>query len=161
VKRPSQIAGAFSFGVGSIELDFHAIRRRCYLLIASAEVAEFGRRAGLRIQWSNPWGFESPLSHLVSPVATHSAIFLESVSPSAKGLASAATRDRVLALHRIVVSIPLLHDRRANARRCGRSIFVFHNEPAADRSWQDANCLCRSFFCCSPPAETVTRPSAG
>jgi hypothetical protein len=32
-------------------------------LIASAEVAEFGRRAGLRIQWSNPWGFESPLSH--------------------------------------------------------------------------------------------------
>ena len=42
---------------------FHAIPRRCYLLIASAEVAEFGRRAGLRIQWSNPWGFESPLSH--------------------------------------------------------------------------------------------------
>jgi hypothetical protein len=32
--------------------------------MASAEVAEFGRRAGLRIQWSNPWGFESPLSHL-------------------------------------------------------------------------------------------------
>ena len=32
-------------------------------MIASAEVAEFGRRAGLRIQWSNPWGFESPLSH--------------------------------------------------------------------------------------------------
>ena len=23
-----------------------------------------GRRAGLRIQWGNPWGFESPLSHL-------------------------------------------------------------------------------------------------
>ena len=23
-----------------------------------------GRRAGLRIQWSNPWGFESPLSHV-------------------------------------------------------------------------------------------------
>src|SRR5688500_12237765 len=22
-----------------------------------------GRRAGLRIQWGNPWGFESPLSH--------------------------------------------------------------------------------------------------
>src|ERR1700694_6348726 len=32
--------------------------------MASAEVAEFGRRAGLRIQWSNPWAFESPLSHL-------------------------------------------------------------------------------------------------
>lgn len=28
-----------------------------------ARVAEFGRRAGLRIQWRNPWGFESPLSH--------------------------------------------------------------------------------------------------
>ena len=43
--------------------NFCAIRSHCYLLIASAEVAEFGRRAGLRIQWSNPWGFESPLSH--------------------------------------------------------------------------------------------------
>ena len=38
-------------------------------LIASAEVAEFGRRAGLRIQWSNPWGFESPLSHRVVSLA--------------------------------------------------------------------------------------------
>ena len=25
-----------------------------------------GRRAGLRIQWGNPWGFESPLSHHLS-----------------------------------------------------------------------------------------------
>lgn len=25
-----------------------------------------GRRAGLRIQWGNPWGFESPLSHLIT-----------------------------------------------------------------------------------------------
>src|SRR5204863_3850024 len=36
--------------------------RSCYFPLC-AEVAEFGRRAGLRIQWSNPWGFESPLSH--------------------------------------------------------------------------------------------------
>src|SRR4051812_3629683 len=36
--------------------------RSCYFPL-NAEVAEFGRRAGLRIQWSNPWGFESPLSH--------------------------------------------------------------------------------------------------
>ena len=29
-----------------------------------AEVAEFGRRAGLRIQWAlRSWGFKSPLRH--------------------------------------------------------------------------------------------------
>src|ERR1700757_4561248 len=27
------------------------------------ESGEIGRRAGLRIQWGNPWGFDSPLSH--------------------------------------------------------------------------------------------------
>src|SRR5216683_5716529 len=31
--------------------------------IASGESGGTGRRAGLRIQWGNPWGFNSPLSH--------------------------------------------------------------------------------------------------
>jgi hypothetical protein len=29
---------------------------------------ETGRRAGLRIQWGNPWEFESPLAHQINPI---------------------------------------------------------------------------------------------
>ena len=31
------------------------------------ESGGIGRRAGLRIQWGNPWEFESPLSHHLRP----------------------------------------------------------------------------------------------
>ena len=32
-------------------------------ILQSRESGGIGRRAGLRIQWGNPWEFESPLSH--------------------------------------------------------------------------------------------------
>src|SRR5205814_4163872 len=34
---------------------------------------------------------------------------------------------------------------------------LFVDSTPAYRSWQDAYCLARSFFCCSPPAETASR----
>ena len=33
--------------------------------VHTSESGGIGRRAGFRIQWGNPWGFESPLSHLL------------------------------------------------------------------------------------------------
>ena len=61
-KNPCAAGRGFSF----------ARRRRSNALMRQEGVAIFGRerrsggigrRAGLRIQWSNPWGFESPLWH--------------------------------------------------------------------------------------------------
>jgi hypothetical protein len=40
---------------------------RCPLLPRRAS-GETGRRAGLRIQWGNPWEFKSPLAHQTSSI---------------------------------------------------------------------------------------------
>jgi hypothetical protein len=43
-----------------LEIGNHKIRPN---LLDPCESGGIGRRAGLRIQWGNLWGFESPLSH--------------------------------------------------------------------------------------------------
>ncbi len=53
-----------SYSVGVIS-DFSCLFFEVEVLrIIAGESGGIGRRAGLRIQWDFPWGFDSPLSHI-------------------------------------------------------------------------------------------------